>query len=409
MRYRIFITEDDKVTALFIRHALEKEGYIVEGVAHDAETAIDQIRKTSPDLVLMDISLPGKIDGVKAAEILKTERNIPVIYATGTSDEETVQRVLASDPNGYVLKPIVPVQLYTTIETAMQRYQLENKLTDLNEHLESKVEERTKELESNNRLLEAEIDRRKTVENNLKEALAKEKELNELKTRIVSIVSHEFKTPLTTILSSTQLVDYHLKKFNDIDKITRHTSTIIRSVKNLTNILNDTLFISKTETQSFKLEPSNFNLVEVIQDIWKDLKIAFAKEHEMVLTVGDNFPKNCFQDEKLLKQAIQNLFTNAVKYSPRKENIYVTLSFVNNEVVIAVRDEGMGIPKKDFKLLFEMFHRASNVENIEGTGVGLVIVKRTMDMIGGSVRFKSEEKQGTEFILNFPPNFISKE
>ena len=409
MPYKVFITEDDKVTALFIRHALEKEGYIVEGVAYDAETAIDQIRKQNPDLILMDISLPGEIDGVKAAEIIKTERNIPVIYATATSDEETVQRVLASDPNGYVLKPIVPVQLYTTIETAMHRYRLENQLTELNEHLESKVEERTRELEKNNKLLEAEIDRRKTVEENLKEALAKEKELNELKTRIVSIVSHEFKTPLTTILSSAQLVDYHLKKGTPSEKIGHHTSTIIRSVKNLTNILNDTLFISKTETSSFKIEPSNFNLVTVIDDIWSDLKIAFAKDHEMELKVSENFPKKCFQDEKLLKQAIQNLLTNAVKYSPKQEFIYVTLSFLNNEIVLSVRDEGVGIPKKDFDLLFEMFHRASNVENIEGTGVGLVIVKRTMDMIGGSVRFKSEEGQGSEFILNFPPEYKTVE
>ncbi len=408
MPYRIFITEDDKVTALYIKYALEKQGYLVEGIANDAETAIDQIRKTNPDLILMDISLPGKIDGVKAAEIIKTERNIPVIYATATSDNETVQRVLATDPNGYVLKPIVPVQLYTTIETAMHRYNLENELTDLNEKLETKVEERTQELAQNNKLLEAEIDRRKTVEQNLKTALAKEKELNELKTRIVSIVSHEFKTPLTTILSSAELVEYHLKKQTPIEKLFHHTATIIRSVKNLTTILNDTLFISKTETNNFKVEPTNCSVQKIVEDIWKDLKIAFAKNHEMQLNVSENFPEKCFQDEKLLKQAIQNLLTNAVKYSPKKETIFVSLSFLNNEVIVSVKDEGMGIPKKDFGLLFEMFHRASNVENIEGTGVGLMIVRRSMNVIGGSVRFRSEEGKGTEFILNFPPQYKSE-
>lgn len=405
MSFRIFITEDDKVTALFISQTLKKVGYEVEGIAYDGESAISQMENLSPDLVLMDISLPGELDGIVTAEIIKKRYNIPVIYATASSDEETLQRVLSSDPNGYVLKPIIPVQLYTTIETTMHRYRLVEQLKVLNEQLEDKVDERTKELAKNNRLLQAEVERRRAVETNLKQSLAKEKELNELKTRIVSIVSHEFKTPLTTILSSAQLIDYHIKKNAPPDKLTHHTSTIVRSVKSLTAILNDTLFMTKTESLDFQIEPKHCSIANIIKDTWEDLKIGIVAHHKLDLKIADNVPETIFQDEKLLKQALLNLLTNAVKYSQQADTVTVKASHIDENIQLSVTDYGMGIPKKDFKHLFEMFHRASNVDNIEGTGIGLAIVKKTMYLLGGEVTCSSVESEGATFTLSFPINY----
>ena len=402
MSYKILITEDDEITANFLFISLQKIGYTDVLISHTGEDAIQQCENNSPDIVLMDIELSGKIDGIKAMDHIRKAFHIPVIYVTGNTNHETLKRALESNPNGYVLKPINGEQLYPIIEMSMRRHKLELELRNLNEQLEEKVEERTKELTSKNIILEQEILQRQAIEKELKQSLAKEKEINELKSRIVGIVSHEFKTPLTTILSSAQLIDYHLSIQSAQQKIQQHSSTIIKSVKLLTEIINETLFLSKSDADQFSISKSKFAPAQLIPKIIHDVKIGIGKQHQLIFNHSQENEIELRSDLRLLKQIVTNLLSNAIKYSPYNKTIHINSYYSANGWHLDIQDHGIGIPKNDIKLLFKMFNRASNATNFEGTGLGLAIVKRCLDLIGAKISVESEENNGSTFSIFLP-------
>ncbi len=408
-KYRILITEDDAVTALFIQKILESLGYEALGTANNGQEALEMCKNLNPDLVLMDISLPGEMDGISTAEFIHEKHKIPIIYVTGNIDNNTIDRAINSNSFGYIIKPIRSEQLFTMIEMTKNRHELEIKLREstenlriLNEQLEEKVSERTQELNIKNIELEAEIDHRKIIEDDLKKSLAKEKELNELKSRIVSIISHELKTPLTTILSSTQLIEYHVDIKSPSHKVIQHIKTIERNVQELTELINDTLFLSKLEVQKGELTLKEINILNLIQNQIEFIEMGKGKEHNFNLTIADNIPVNILSDERLLKTILNNLLSNAVKYSPYNKDIKIDIFVLEENLYFSVADKGIGIPEKDKNNLFKLFHRASNTENIEGSGVGLSIIKRCLDLLNGTIYFESTEGKGTKFEFCIP-------
>lgn len=408
MSYKILVTEDDEFTASFLKTSLTKMGYSPIEIATNGEEAVQKCDSFHPDVVLMDIELPGQLDGITATDIIRQKHNIPVIYVTSNSNHEILKRALASNPNGYVLKPINGEQLFPLIEMSIRRNNLELELRNLNEQLEEKVTERTKELSSKNIILEQEIQRRESIENELKDSLAKEKELNELKSRIVSIVSHEFKTPLTTILSSAQLIEYHLNKNSEPAKIEEHSHTIIKSVKLLTEIINETLFIGKSDSNQIQINKTIFYPKEFISKIIHDLEIGVGKEHQFIVYHSDEIPSKLQTDTRMLKQILNNILSNSIKYSPKNPLIKISSSWDSEGWKIDITDHGIGIPIKDQKFLFKMFNRASNTTNIEGTGIGLAIVKRCIDLLGGKISVHSEENKGATFSILLPNSQVSE-
>ena len=409
MVYSVLITEDDPVTALMEQQIVKKLGYQIAGNALDAKNAYKLVETEKPDVVLMDINLPGEIDGITAADHIATQYGIPVIYVTGHADDETMRRAVESSSFGYIIKPLKPEILYTTIEMTMQRHLLENKLKNsennlkyLNEKLEEKVKERTSELQLNNQILESEIDRRKEIELNLKDALAREKELNELKSRIVTIVSHELKTPLTTILSSNELIAFHVDNRAPIEKILGHTRTIERTVHELTSLINDSLFLSKADAGKVQLKKHEVNFTNFIENLVDGFQAGFGRSHNLNLNIK-TLPNTLMLDEGLLKNSCNNLISNAIKYSEEGTDINIDVFCENdNRLVVEVADNGIGIPDSDQDHLFELFHRASNTINIEGSGIGLAIVKRCVDMMEGNLSFESKVDVGTKFKLSIP-------
>ncbi|KAB1065285.1 hybrid sensor histidine kinase/response regulator [Salibacter halophilus] len=408
MKHKILITEDDAVTALYMKQTAQSLGYEVIKIATEAEEAIELSKNEQPDLVLMDISLPGDIDGIKAADIIIEQNGIPVIYVTGNSDNETMQRAISSNTYGYILKPVRKEQMYTMVEMTLHRHKLEkelikreNQLKELNEQLEEKVADRTRKLSVNNQRLEQEVERRKAIEEDLKESLAKEKELGELKSRIVTIISHELKTPLTTILSSAQLIDFHADNKAPSEKIQKHTHSIQRNVQALTELVNDTLFISRADAGKIELEKAETNVIEYIEELIDHLKDGLGNGYNFNIKKLNDIPEELMIDTRLLKQILNNLLTNAIKYSPESQDIDIKVGYINSELSIEVKDHGIGIPQKDVKLLFQMFHRASNVENIEGTGIGLAIVKKCLDFMDGQINIDSKVGEGSSFTIYF--------
>ncbi|HBH06865.1 MAG TPA: hypothetical protein DDX92_09725 [Flavobacteriales bacterium] len=410
MSTRILIVEDDSFTSKLISGMLEKLGYVVSGVATNSTEAFNNLKKLPSDLALMDIGLADKDDGVKLTKELSDQFGIPIIYVTSASDDNTVKRAIASLPYGYVVKPISADSLYTVIELALQRRHLENQLIRsqdemkiLNNQLEDKVRSRTSELREKNETLEKEILRRKKSEAKLKVALAKEKELNELKSRIVSIISHEIKTPLTGIRSSAELIDLYLRGDRlDKQKIDKHANSIMSSVERLTDLINDTLLIGRIESGKVVPKSEEVFLRNELEHVIDEINRGFSNSHEVLLTYSDEVEEPFFSDNTLLRQIMTNIISNAVKYSPDAELVEVHVEKKEKNLVLAVRDYGLGIPAKDQKLLFQMFHRASNTSNIEGAGLGLAIVKRSVEALGGTIHFDSYENQGSTFIVSLP-------
>ena len=246
-------------------------------------------------------------------------------------------------------------------------------------------------------LVTQDITDRKNAVEDMRNALDKERSLNELKSRFVSVASHEFRTPLGTILSSASLIS----KYNepeDQEKRTKHINRIKSSVVNLTGILNDFLSLSKLEEGKVSYNPVFIDLKEFCEEIKEEMQVTAKNGQNIILThKGDSY--NILMDKQILKNILINLTSNAIKYSPENENIFISTENSNGKLTVKVLDHGIGIPFEDQKHLFDTFFRAGNVTNIQGTGLGLNIVKKYVDMLHGSIGFKSEPGRGTEFTI----------
>ena len=276
----------------------------------------------------------------------------------------------------------------------------QEELRRINEDLEAKVEERTLELESlindllltNRKLEKSELE--------LTDALNKEIQLNELKSRFVSMASHEFRTPLSTILSSVALIAKY-ENTEQQDKRMKHVERVKAAVVNLTGILNDFLSLSKIEEGKIQIDKSELDIDALCSDIVDELKGLLKEGQEIKLKETGN-RKTIVTDPRIIKNVMFNLVSNAIKYS--EDLIELEIEYGEGNFIIHVKDSGIGIPEAEQALLFDRFFRASNVEMIQGTGLGLNIVKRYVSLLHGDINFKSKEGKGSTFSINLPYN-----
>jgi len=530
VKAKILVVEDERVVALSIQNRLESLGYIVTANVTSAEAAIAGISQNPPDLVLMDIRLKGKIDGIEAAAQMRQQFQLPVVYLTAYNDEETLERAKLTEPYGYLLKPFESKDLATTIEVALYKHKMEQQLRereqwlattlksigdavittdpqqaitfmnpvaealtkwtqqdalgqDLNQifltinettreaipnpvtvslqtgktvtienhtllidkegeeipiddsaapikndseqilgavlvfhdvieqqqiqallkrtnaDLEQRVAESTAQLRQQNQQLEAEIARRQQLEEELRVALARERELSQLKSRIVATVSHEYRTPLTTILSSTEMLQRYSDRLTPEKKQT-HFQRVKQSVEHLTNLVNDMIFIEQAETQALEFNPTLVNVEEIVGEVIEAVRPKFTEKHRLNLIC----PSECDRvlDGNLLRLILDNLLSNAIKYSPEGGLIEVELTPQAQEIRLRISDEGIGIPPDDQGKLFKAFYRASNIGITPGVGLGLVIVKECVELHQGRVEFESKVGAGTTFTIILP-------
>jgi PAS domain S-box-containing protein len=237
-------------------------------------------------------------------------------------------------------------------------------------------------------------------------ALTQEKELNELKSRFISMASHEFRTPLSTILSSADLLEYYIQE-GSIEKTLEHIQRIQKASVNMTELLNDILVIGKTEAGKIDYSPSSFDLVKFGGDLVEEMQLSVDSKHELTFVSYERYIA-AYMDEKLLWHILTNLLSNAIKYSPKGGNVQLKLFCQDGAAVFQIQDEGIGIPKEDLPHLFESFHRAKNVGTISGSGLGLAIVKRSVDLHSGQIAIESAVGVGTTVTVTLPLNSYSK-
>lgn len=307
-----------------------------------------------------------------------------------------------------------PYAIISSAADITEQRAAEERIRQLNSELENRVEERTEELASavnqllnTNHKLEFEIQERKSIEtalrkneSELRDLYEREKELNNLKSRFVAMASHEFRTPLSTILSSADLIEAYAEKELQ-EKRLRHTSRIKSAVSNLTSILNDFLSLSKLEEGKVLCEPVPCQLAPFFEDILDELQ-GLLKQGQYIQSTPIHSDIEVVVDKKILKNILYNLLSNAIKYSPNDKPIECDASIDGNLLSIRIKDYGIGIPEEEQQHLFTRFFRAHNVENIQGTGLGLNIVKRYLELMQGNITFESKIGEGTTFFVQIP-------
>jgi PAS domain S-box-containing protein len=232
-------------------------------------------------------------------------------------------------------------------------------------------------------------------------ALEREKELSALKTRFFSMASHEFRTPLSTALAAAQVLENCGDEWEDSSKRLRNLHRIQGAVKNVVQLLDDILTINRAETGKLEFNPKQLDLETLCRHFIEEIQLSAGDRHALVFSCKGRAIPVCL-DEKLLRSILSNLLSNAIKYSPQGGDIHLNLEFRQNAVLLQIQDSGIGISSDDRKQLFEPFYRGKNVRTIAGTGLGLVVVKKCVDLHQGNIKITSEVGMGTTCVVTLP-------
>lgn len=262
----------------------------------------------------------------------------------------------------------------------------------LNAELEARVKLRTRELD-------AAVKKIEQSQSEVVRALEKERELNDMKSKFVTIASHEFRTPLATILSSASLIGRYIHTEED-EKRQKHVLRIKSAVNNLTEILNDFLSLGKMEEGQIRVVPVLTDLPQFCMGVIEHIK-SITKEGQTIIFDFEG-PLQVWVDNQLLRNILLNLLSNASKYSDPGKEIILTASLEHDLLTIKITDQGIGIPEQDKEHIFDRFFRAHNAGNVQGTGLGLNIVKKYVDLMGGTIYFENAPGGGTTFTVVLP-------
>jgi len=270
----------------------------------------------------------------------------------------------------------------------------------LNQDLERRVAERTAQLAAANQELQSEIVRRQRAEEESRRALDQEKELSDLKSRFISMTSHEFRTPLSMILSSAQLLEQYGQQLA-AERTLNHLRRIQANAKQMGDLLDDVLTVAKADAGKLTFHPRALDIQRFCQELVEEVQLTVGAAHTVTFAHRGQC-NDVYADESLLRQIMHNLLSNAIHYSDPGSPVRFELTCSDDRVTFQVSDQGIGIPPEEQGRLFEAFHRASNAGHIPGTGLGLAIVKRAVDLHGGAIAVSSQVGKGTTFTVTIP-------
>ncbi|MDM8535562.1 ATP-binding protein [Desulfobacterales bacterium HSG17] len=385
---KILLVEDEMIIAQKIKIILTDMGYEITSIASTGEEAMHKTAEMHLDLVLMDIVIKGDMDGIEAAARIREHSEIPIIYVSAYGDNETLNRARATQPVGYILKPISPDQMRVTIETGLElhisRQKLDKAQRDYCFKLEEEVKKRTDDLHNTN----AELAR-----------------ANRLKDEFLANMSHELRTPLTSILGVSEvLIEQVYGPLNE--KQVKSLQNVEKSGQHLLNLINDILDLSKIQADKMELQINEFAVEDLCQASLQIVKQAAQMKKQKLNISIDIRLKHMRADIMRIKQILVNLLINAVKFTPDggKIGLEANCEPDRNIVEFSVWDTGRGISKKNMKKLFKPFVQldGSFTREHDGSGLGLALVYKLTEMHGGSVNVESEEGRYSRFAVRLP-------
>ena len=367
----VLIVEDQRIIAKALEKRLEGMGYIVAGLAANGADGVRDALALRPDIVLMDISLGTGMDGIDAAEQVRNQADIPIVYLTAYSDPGTFERAKLTAPFGYILKPYDNKDLQMAIEIGLYRHRTEQKMR-----------------ENEKRLLEA---------NEVARAA------NAAKSEFLTNMSHEIRTPMTAILGFAELLANEERDSSNSGQKLEYIETIQRNGEHLLKVINDILDISKIEAEKVVLERLVVPLSEFLNDIVDTLKVkSKIKGIELSLDIGSDVPSYIETDPLRLRQVLVNLIGNAIKFTDQGSvAIRVRLDKHCDHLLISIVDTGIGLTSKQIDKMFGAFEQAdpSTTRKYGGSGLGLRISKRFAELLGGDIFIESEFGRGSTFTL----------
>lgn len=400
-RGKLMIIEDDMFSLNILRKSIQGLNYTVTGTATNGEDAIRVFRQDPPAVVIMDFNIQGELDGSDLAKILIKIRKCSFIFITATEDEASLKKIMDSKPDAYIQKPIEFRELKAVLELAFYKHNKDRELNELLTGLDSKVKERTAELNKTLDSMRAEVAAKEKAQHQLEEALKAEKKFSELKSGIISNLSHEFKTPLSTIRSSSQLINKLIIK-ERFDKLnTNYTNRIEKAVDSLVNILNSILMVENTANDAYEVKLSTIDMKELIAAVLEELEHADCKNASIKRDFSFTGEK-IKSDSRLIRLILSNLISNACKYSHPNGEVLLIVVQSAEAIEITVSDNGIGMSEEDQEHIFRRFHRGANVASTEGTGIGMSIARRCLDALQGSIHLESALKKGTTFKVSIP-------
>ena len=365
----VLVVDDNPANLNLLFDLLDEAGFEVL-VSQNGKSALKRATNAHPDIILLDVMMPG-INGFETCEQLKANeatKDIPIIFMTALSSTEDKVKGLQLGAVDYIAKPIQAEEVLARVRTHLTIQRLQRDLRKKNEELAALLDQ--------------------------------EKELNRLKSRFVSMVSHEFKTPLTTISLSNNLLKRYGERMSPEQKL-EELQVIERTVEHMSELLENVLMVSRQEAGKIVFRPETVNVQQVCQKLVERFQAMSEETHTITFSLaGDRI--QAIVDPKLLDHILSNLLSNAIKYSPAGGTVFFEFTGDKDEFVFQIRDEGIGISEADQQHLFESFHRGDNVGNIKGTGLGLSIVKQFVELHGGTISAESELNQGTTFTVVLP-------
>jgi PAS domain S-box-containing protein len=322
-----------------------------------------------------------------------------VRYEFETVFNDGKRRYLLVDHVPHISNSGVVLGFFVFCQEFTERKKAEEALRQFNKELNNRVRQRTAELEL--ALLERQqaLEVLGQAEAEVRNALAREKELSELRSQFIALVSHEFRTPLTTIGSSNQLLERYDERLSS-EKKRNHYKRIQSAIERMSQLLDEVLLIGQAEAGKLTFEPALIDVVALCRDLVETLTLSLENHTITFLCQDESYSTQ--MDEKLLGHILTNLLSNAIKYSPSGGEIQFSLVCTQTDVVFQITDRGIGIPTEDLDQLYESFGRASNVGTIQGTGLGLAIAKKSVDLHGGTIAVESEVGVGTTFTVTLP-------
>jgi signal transduction histidine kinase len=404
---RVLLVDDDEDDYLLTRDVIKEishHHYTLDWVSSFDE-ALGLIGEKRHDVYLIDFRLGARTGLELIREANQNNCSAPLILLTGQGDLETDVLAMRAGAADYLVKGnINSNQLERAIRYSLRHARDLEEIRKLNTELGQRVDLRTGELEKAVKKLEVTNKSLRHAQIEITKALNKEKELNELKSRFVTIASHEFRTPLSTILSSVSLISKYSEQ-EDEEKRHKHVSRIKTSVNNLKGILDDFLSLSKLEEGRIYNNPVEFDPIEFSEEVAEEMRSVAKTDQQIRCNFKKNREKICL-DKQVLKNVVINLLSNAIKYSPEGKPIDFSFEANIDILKIEIKDQGIGIPDEDQQHLFDRFFRANNAGNIQGTGLGLHIVKKYVDLLGGTISYESKVNLGTTFLISIPLNSL---